>query len=257
MSLIDVHAHCQDPKLYKDLKGLVYRAKKEGLAAIINSGTDLDTSRQAVAMAEEEAILWAMVGFHPHEARLWNEHSEPALKKLFSHGKVLGIGEIGLDYHYDFSPKDVQKEVFLKQWNMAAESDLPVMIHIREAFDDYFDIISQVKIPQKVIMHCFSGDMTIARKALDLGFEFSIGGPLTFPKSDETRKIFEFLPDDRIHLETDCPYLAPQAFRGKTNEPFYIIHAFRKLCEIRKTSPVKLSETLIENAHRFFGEKFK
>ena len=168
---------------------------------------------------------------------------------------MLGIGEIGLDYFYDFAPKELQIEVFQKQWKLAASLDVPVELHIRDAYEDFFPAISNLPAPTKKLLHCFSGDLEIAKKALDLGFEFSIGGVLTFPKSEVTREVFRYIPVEKIHLETDCPYLAPQGKRGKRNEPANVSITIETLAKVKNLSVDELSEILIDNAHRFFGKK--
>ncbi|MFZ2956384.1 MAG: TatD family hydrolase [Candidatus Ozemobacteraceae bacterium] len=257
LALIDVHAHLQDDAYQADRETVVARCREAGMTAVINAGTDLENSRHALKLAENEPIFWALAGFHPHEAKHWTDSAAPIaeLENLLNHPKVLGVGEIGLDYHYDFSPHDVQQQVFIAQWDLAARHSLPAVVHIREAFDDFWNLIANRPAPPQVLLHCFSGNMEQARLALDHGFHFSIGGPLTFPKSEETRLIFKFLPADLIHLETDCPYLSPVPFRGKRNEPANVIHAFRKLCEIRQAEPGELATTLSSNAQRLFAPR--
>lgn len=253
--LIDTHAHLQDEAFAADFDEVRARIRDSGPGAVINAGTDAETSRKAVEIAHLEPFYWALAGFHPHDAQKWNETSSADLKKLLEDPRTVGIGEIGLDYHYDFSPRDTQRDVFLAQWRLAAELGVPAVIHVREAFDDFFRFIEGEPRPPRALLHCFSGDLDIARRALDAGFSFSIGGPLTYPKSEETRTVFRFLPDDRLHLETDCPYLAPIPCRGKRNDPSLLIHAFRKLCEIRQAAPDVMARTLRENALRFFSPK--
>ncbi|HOY66937.1 MAG TPA: TatD family hydrolase [Candidatus Ozemobacteraceae bacterium] len=255
--LIDTHAHLQDEAFSVDFADVLARIRATRPAAVINAGTDLATSRRAVEMARAEPGFWALAGVHPHEAKTWNASTRASLEELLAEPETIGVGEIGLDYHYDFSPRDTQREVFLTQWRLAAELDLPAIIHVREAFDDFFAFIADGPRPSRVLLHCFSGNLDIARRALDAGFSFSIGGPLTYPKSEETRTIFRFLPDDRIHLETDCPYLAPVPFRGKRNDPSLLQHTFRKLCEIRQADPDELAAILRENAVRFFAPRLR
>lgn len=253
--LIDTHAHLQDEAFAGDFDAVVEKIAASDPAAIINAGTDIATSRRAVEIARMRPWFWALAGMHPHDAKKWDASSLDELRRLTDDPRTLGIGEIGLDYHYDFSPRDTQREVFLTQWRLGAKLGMPVIIHIREAFDDFFRFIEGEPRPPRVLLHCFSGDLDTARKALDAGFSFSIGGPLTYPKSEETRTIFRFLPDDRIHLETDCPYLAPVPFRGKRNDPSLIEHTFRKMCEVRRTEPEEMACILRDNALRFFAPK--
>lgn len=253
--LIDTHAHLQDQAFADDFDAVRAKILQSRMAAVINAGTDLDTSRRAVEIAHGDSVFWALAGFHPHDAKKWNETSLADLKLLLEDSHTVGIGEIGIDYHYDLSPRETQRDVFLAQWRLAAESGLPAILHVREAFEDFFRFIEEGPRPSRVLLHCFSGDLNIARRALDAGFSFSIGGPLTYPKSEETRTIFRFLPDDRIHLETDCPYLAPVPSRGKRNDPSLIEHTFRKLCEIRQADPDEMARNLQNNALRFFAPK--
>ncbi len=257
LSLVDVHAHLQDPKFGSDLQPFLSRLRKAGVGTVIVPGTDERTSIDAVRLSEKVPEIFAMVGIHPHDAVSYNDSSEANLERLLDNPKVLGVGEIGLDYHYHFSPNEVQRKVFSTLWRFAAEHGSPVAVHVREAFEDFFPLIADLPRPPGVLLHCFSGDMGIARKALDLGFHFSIGGVLTFPKSDETREIFKHLPENRIHIETDCPYLAPQSRRGKLNEPSLIPEVFFRLCEIRKTEPSQLSRILSQNARELFGPKLQ
>lgn len=252
-TLIDTHSHLQDEKFEGELDSIIERAAESNVAVIINAGTCIETSLEAIKLAEKYGSCYALVGIHPHDSSTFNENSITELKKLLQHPKVLGVGEIGLDYHYDFSPKQTQIEAFIAQWNLAVEKNVPVILHVREAFDDFFDCIKDLKKPDKMLLHCFSGDINIARKALDMGFHFSIGGVLTFPRAEETRSIFKILPTNKIHLETDCPYLAPKPKRGKRNEPSYIEHTFRFLSDLRSISENKMSSILYENAINFFS----
>lgn len=255
LPLIDVHAHLQDEAYNPDRPATLERCRQAGLAAVINAGTDLPNSRAALAIAHEQPFCWALVGVHPHEAKSWTATTLADLEPLLDDPKVLGVGEMGLDYHYDFSPRDIQKTAFLGQWDLAARRRQPAVVHLREAFDDFWAFIDDRPAPQKVLLHCFSGDLEQARRALDHGFHFSIGGPLTFPKSDDTRRVFSFLPESVIHLETDCPYLTPVPFRGKRNEPARLEHSFLKLCELRRTEPATMAARLADNARTFFGAK--
>ena len=255
LPLVDVHAHLQDEAFADDRAATLERCRQAGLAAVINAGTDLPDSRAALEIAHAESFCWALVGVHPHEAKTWTETSLPELEALLADPKVLGLGEMGLDYHYDFSPREIQKTAFLAQWDLAARRGVPAVVHLREAFDDFWTVTAGRPAPPRVLLHCFSGDLDQARRALDHGYAFSIGGPLTFTKSEETRKVFSFLPDTLIHLETDCPYLAPIPFRGKRNEPVRIEHSFLKLCEIRRAEPAAMAQRLADNARAFFAPR--
>jgi len=256
-SLIDVHAHLQDEQFAKDLPEVIARIGTEGPSVLINTGTDIPTSLEAARLAEKNPNFWGLAGVHPHDSKSWTESSAAQLEKILGHAKIVGLGEIGLDFHYDFSERNVQMRVFALQWELALRLEVPVVVHVRKAFDEFFGIVQEYGAPKKVMLHCFSGDMEIAKKALNLGFHFSVGGALTFRKSEETREVFKFLPVDRIHIETDCPYLAPEPFRGRRCEPHFIVHTFRRLCQERNCPPEILGPRLVQNARDFFSPKLK
>ena len=253
--LIDVHAHLEDEKFSEDVRETIERASAAGIKRIINAGCSIPECEAIIKLSEEYPECFSIVGVHPHNAKEFVDGDLERITNFTKHNKVLGIGEIGLDYFYDFAPKDLQIEVFQKQWKLAAQLNLPVELHIRDAYDDFFPSIKGLPQPPKVMLHCFSGDLDIARKALDMGFEFSIGGVLTFNKSDLTRQIFKFIPDNRIHLETDCPYLAPQGKRGKRNEPANVAITVEYLAKVKECSVEKITDILYENAKNFFGER--
>lgn len=251
--LIDVHAHLQDVKFADDRDQVIKNAIAANVKAIINAGTCLQTSRQAIELARQYSCCKALVGIHPHDASKFNDNSIDELKQLASLPGVLGIGEIGLDFHYDFSPRDVQTTVFKSLWQLAAELNVPAIIHVREAYDAFFLAIKDLPAPAKVMLHCFSGDLEVARKAVDMGFHFSIGGALTFPKSDLSREVFKFIPESMVHLETDCPYLAPQPKRGKRNEPAYLPMTLEFMAKVKKQPVTDMAAILKQNAVSFFG----
>ncbi|MDD3147713.1 MAG: TatD family hydrolase [Candidatus Riflebacteria bacterium] len=251
--LTDVHAHLQDGKFSEDLEEVVRRAAEAGITRIINAGTSIEDSHRAIEIARKFPVCRSLVGIHPHDASTFNENSLNELKEMASDPCVIGIGEIGLDFHYDLSPRETQISVFRQLWLLAAELNLPAVIHVREAYDAFFTAIQGLSCPPKVLLHCFSGDLNIARQAVDNGFHFSIGGALTFPKSELTREVFKHLPEDRIHLETDCPYLAPQFKRGKRNEPAFMTATLEQLARLRKLPTVAMAEILKQNNISFFG----
>lgn len=255
LRLIDVHAHLQDEKFAEDLPEVIKRAKNAGVTRIVNAGTTVADSRRAVEIAAEYPGCLALIGIHPHEASSFNVDSVTELRSLASEPGVLGIGEIGIDFHYDFSPRDVQIKVFKELWQLAAELQMPAVVHVREAYNAFFEAIAGLPAPAKVLLHCFSGDLDIARRAVDMGFHFSIGGALTFPKSELTREVFGFLPANRIHLETDCPYLAPQFKRGKRNEPAYLTSTLEQMAKVRRLSTPAMAEIINQNAIELFGTK--
>ncbi len=255
MRLIDVHAHLQDPAFDGDLEEVLQRSSQAGIVATVLPGTTMLDSRRAVELAERHHGLYAMVGVHPHEAKDWEARALPELEELLTHPKVLGIAEIGLDFHYTFSTPDQQREALAEQWRLAARLGVPVEVHVREAFPEFFGTVAQLPAPPRVMLHCYSGGIEETRIAAKHGWHFSIGGSLTFKKAEECRTIFAELPAERIHLETDCPYLSPEPFRGRRNEPGNLSHTLQKLAEIRKQDPEAIADQLWKNARDFFGPR--
>lgn len=226
MRLVDSHCHVNDPKFDEDRDAVLERA----LAAGVDTMVVID----APEFAERHPFLFATLGVHPHEASNATEETFARIRDLAQHPKVVAIGEIGLDYHYDFSPRDVQRRVFDRQLEIAAEFHKPVVIHTREAWDD--TLAQMPSLPYGGIMHCFTGTVEQASQAVERGFHLGFGGVLTFPKAEELRAAARQTPDDRLLLETDCPYLAPVPHRGKRNEPAFVVETARRLAEVRGTS---------------------
>jgi len=198
-------------------------------------------------LADRYPFVYATVGVHPHEARKATAQTFDRMRELAKHSKVVAIGEIGLDYHYDFSPRVVQREVFATQLDLAAETALPIVIHTREAWEDTLEAIRAWGSPVRGIMHCFTGDREQARQALDLGFHLAFGGVLTFPKAEEVREAARLTPPDRLLVETDCPYLAPVPYRGKRNEPAYVAETVKRLAAVRGEVAADLAEQTARN----------
>lgn len=230
MQLVDSHCHLDDEKFDADRESVIERALAAGVGTMmaIGTGGELDV---AIRQAEKYPFLYATIGVHPHDAAKATPETYARLRDLASHPKVLAVGEIGLDYHYDFSPRDVQRRVFERQLEIAAEFGKPIVIHTREAWEDTMAQVTA--LPHGGIMHCFTGDSGQARQALALGFHLSFGGVLTFPKADSLREAARITPEDRILVETDCPYLAPVPHRGKRNEPAFVVETARRLAALR------------------------
>jgi TatD DNase family protein len=246
VTLVDTHCHLDDPKFDEDREAAIERALAAGVTRMMAIGTgsppDLEV---ALRLAERYPFVHATVGVHPHDASKATEEIFARLRDLAAHPKVLAIGEIGLDYHYDFSPRDVQQAVFERQLAIAADARKPIVIHTREAWDD---TLAQVTaLPYGGIMHCFTGDAAQARQALALGFHLSFGGVLTFPKAESLREAARIAPDDRILVETDCPYLAPVPYRGKRNEPAFVAETARRLAAVRETTPENIAALTTRN----------
>ena len=248
MTLVDSHVHLDDPKFDADRDAVIERARAAGVERMMAIGTgngpsDLDV---AVRMADRYPFLYATIGVHPHDASKATDETWTRMRSLAGHSKVLAVGEIGLDYHYDFSPRDVQRAVFEQQLALAAEFARPIVIHTREAWDDTLAIL-RAHWRGGGIMHCFTGDETQARQALDLGFHLSFGGVLTFPKAESVRQAARIAPADRILVETDCPYLAPVPHRGKRNEPAFVVETARRLAEVRGVTIETMAESTTRN----------
>jgi TatD DNase family protein len=288
VSLVDTHCHLDDEKFDPDREQVIERALAAGveLMMAIGTGGELDV---AIRQAERYPFIYATVGVHPHDASTATPDTFARLRDLAGHPKVLAIGEIGLDYHYDFSPRDVQRSVFDRQLELAAAVQKPIVIHTREAWEDTMaqvtgamtarfgtaaNPLAEVRenwlagesacptggtdafvcqpfnhsgcfsasergvgaLPHGGIMHCFTGDAAQARQALTLGFHLSFGGVLTFPKAESVREAASITPEDRLLVETDCPYLAPVPHRGKRNEPAFVVDTARRLAQVRGTT---------------------
>jgi TatD DNase family protein len=233
VTLVDSHCHLDDEKFDPDREQVIERARAAGVEMMmaIGTGSELDV---AIRQAERYPFMYATIGVHPHDAAKATSDTFVKLRELASHPKVLAVGEIGLDYHYDFSPRDVQQSVFEKQLEIAAEFHKPIVIHTREAWDDTMAQVTA--LPDGGIMHCFTGDRAQAAQALERGFHLSFGGVLTFPKAEELREAARIVPEDRLLVETDCPYLAPVPHRGKRNEPAFVVDTARRLADVRGTS---------------------
>ena len=252
--LIDTHAHLDHERFKDDVDQVIERAKLAQVQSIITVGADLASSRQAVEFARRYPDVIATVGVHPHDADSVSDSVLNEIAILAQDEGVVAIGEIGLDYHYDFSPRDVQRRVFAIQISLARELELPIVVHVREAYQDVMSILkSEHAEDVGGIVHCFSGDREAAKDCLDMGFYISVGGILTFANSQELREIIRGLPMDRILLETDAPYLTPVPYRGKRNEPAYLVHVAEALANLKGITFDEVAETTTLNACKLFG----
>jgi TatD DNase family protein len=254
VKLVDSHCHLDDEKFAADFGAVLDRARAAGVERMMAIGTgsgppDLEV---ALRLAGAHDCFYATVGVHPHDASKATRASFDRLRELTAHPKVLAIGEIGLDYHYDFSPRDVQQEVFREQLRLAAESGKPVVIHTREAWEDTLRLIDE-RPPSALIMHCFTGGAEEARQCLERGFYLSFGGVLTFPKGENVREAARIAPEDRLLVETDAPYLAPVPHRGKRNEPAFLVATVKKLAEVRGFDDEQAAQLTTRNFERLFG----
>jgi TatD DNase family protein len=234
-----------------DRDEVIERAKNAGIEAIITIGSDLKGNKGALELSERYDSVYAAVGIHPHDAKDFADNIYHKLKEWATKEKVVAIGEIGLDYHYDNSPREIQREVFKRQLTFAKEIGLPVIIHSREAKKDTLEIVKGSGIA-KGVFHCFSGDMDMAEKVMAMGFHISIAGPVTFKNAKKLVEIVKSIPDDYLLIETDAPYLTPEPFRGKRNEPSYLVHTAREIAELREISMDDLGRITTLNAKRLF-----
>ena len=252
--LIDTHSHLHDPRFDDDREAVLNRARNAGVEVMITVGTDLETSRAAIALAEQHPFIYATVGVHPHDVKDLTPEILAELRDLATHPRVVAYGEIGLDYYYDHSPRDIQREGFINQLAIARAVDLPVVLHTRDAQEDTLAILQSEWKDRPGVFHCFTGDPAYASKALELGFMVSFSGIVTFPKARELREAVRVVPLDRLLIETDCPYLAPVPYRGKRNEPSYL-PAIAEIIAAEKspTSLEDISHVSSENAKKLFG----
>ncbi len=250
---IDSHAHVHVGRLADDLIGVLERARAASLDAIINVGTSPAENPRVVEMAEREPMLYAAVGYHPHGAAEIKAVDWPPLDDLTSRPRVVALGEFGLDYHYEHSPRPAQRDVFAQGIRLASDRDLPLVVHTREAEADTLAVLDAAEHLPRGVFHCFTGTPEFVREALDRGFHVSFSGIVTFPKARDLREAARCVPLERLLVETDAPYCAPVPLRGKTNEPAYIVHVLRCLAELYSLSENDVRRITRRNASRLFG----
>jgi TatD DNase family protein len=255
--MIDSHCHLADEAFEADLDAVVARAREAGLTAalvILAAGDDAEAARAHKVRAAWDAVRFA-TGVHPHSAGAFAGNAGGSAERTradFNAFGACGVGEIGLDYHYDFAPRDVQRDVFAAQLAFAKEIDRPIVIHTREATDDTFEILAQAG-GVRGVFHCFTGDAQMARRALDIGFHLSFSGIVTFPRAEGIREAARLVPDDRFLVETDSPYLAPAPFRGKRNEPSYVARVVDALASLRGATASHVAERTSRTFAGLFG----
>lgn len=250
--LIDTHAHLIDEKYEENRSEIIEGLQNNRMEILINPAVDLDTSRKGIQLAESWDFIFVAVGYHPHEARHASEEDLKQIEKLSIHPKVVAIGEIGLDYHYDFSPREIQQEIYEKQIDIAKRQKLPIIIHSREAHQDTFDILERNKEGLTGVLHSHSGSWEMAKRYLDLGFYLSISGPITFKNAHKLPEVAEKVPLDRILIETDSPYLTPAPYRGKVNNPAYVRYVAEEICRLRNIEFEELLLQIKENTLALF-----
>lgn len=254
MSLTDTHAHVDDPAFAADRDEVLARARAAGVERLINVGADLPSSLASLELTRRHAWVWAAVGIHPGSAARARDRDYDELARLLADPRVVAVGEIGLDYYRDRSPRPVQQEAFRRQIRLARAAGKPIIIHDRDAHEDVLRILREERAAEVAgVMHCFSGDGDLAKACLDLGFYIAFGGPVTFSNGRRAREAALAVPTDRLLLETDCPYLAPAPYRGQRNEPAYVARVALELAHLKGLSPEELAAETTANACRLFG----
>ncbi|WP_421382519.1 TatD family hydrolase [Bacillus salacetis] len=252
--LFDTHVHLNADQFSEDLEEVIKRAQNEGVENMVVVGFDRPTINKAMELVEKYDFLYAAIGWHPVDAIDMTDEDLNWIEELSSHPKVVAIGETGLDYHWDKSPKDIQQEVFRKQIRLAKKVKLPIVIHNREATQDIVDILQEEDAKEVGgIMHCFSGSPETARVCLDMNFLISLGGPVTFKNAKKPKEVAEEVPLEKLLIETDCPYLAPHPYRGKRNEPSYVKLVAEQIAELKGISFEEVAEKTTMNAKKIFG----
>ena len=250
--LFDSHAHFDDERFDDDRHELLCSMAENGVSNIVNIGADLESSRNSVSLAEAYDFIYAAVGVHPHDVKDMTEDTISEIAKLSTHEKVVAIGEIGLDYYYDNSPREIQRYWFDRQMKLAYELNLPVIIHSRDATEDTIAICKANKIHGGII-HCYSGSVESAKIYLDMGYHISFAGPVTFKNARALPEVAKIVPEDRLLIETDSPYMAPEPHRGKRNSSIYVRHVAEKIAELRGVSTEHIAKITSDNAKALFN----
>ncbi len=252
--LFDTHAHLNATQFNEDVEQVIERARAEGVSHIVVVGFDRPTIQRAIKLAEQYSFIYAAVGWHPVDAIHMTDEDLTMIERLASHPKVVALGEMGLDYYWDQSPKEVQKEVFRKQIRLAKKVKLPIIIHNRDATADIVHILREENAEEVGgVMHCFSGSIEVARQCIDMNFYISFGGPVTFKNAKKPKEVAKEIPLHRLLIETDCPYLTPHPFRGKRNEPSYVKYVAEAIAELKGLSFEEVAQKTSDNAKRLFG----
>lgn len=253
MNVFDTHAHLNDEAYDTDQDEMIQRARQAGITLIVNIGFNLTSSLESIDLADRYDLIYASVGIHPHDAAEAGPGYLEELQKMARHPKVVAIGEIGLDYYRDLSPRPVQRQVFLEQIALAKKLQKPIIIHDRDAHGDMMDILRKEKLgPAGGVMHCYSGSWEMARELLAMGFYLSIAGPVTFPNAAKLKDVAARVPPDRLLIETDAPYLTPMPYRGRRNEPAHILYTAAEIARLRGMEIEDLAQMCAENGRKLF-----
>ncbi len=251
LRIFDSHAHYDSERYNEDRDFVLSQMPENGICAILNCASDISSARMSIELSGKYPFVYAAVGVHPHEAADVPEDYLNILRELSGYEKVVAIGEIGLDYHYDFSPRDVQRKVLCEQIELAKELSLPVVLHDREAHGDMYEILEKHR--PVGVMHCFSGSAELMRQSVKLGLYIGLGGAVTFKNARVPLEVAEAVPLDRLLLETDAPYMTPVPYRGQRNDSRYIELVAEKIAEVRGITPEEVCTAAEENARRLFG----
>ncbi|TYS83865.1 TatD family hydrolase [Rossellomorea aquimaris] len=252
--LFDTHVHLNAEQFDEDLEEVISRAREAGVEKMVVVGFDRPTINRAMELIEQYEFLYASIGWHPVDAIDMKDEDLAWIEELSNHPKVVAIGEMGLDYHWDKSPKDVQKEVFRKQIHLAKKVKLPIIIHNRDATQDIVDILREEGAEEVGgIMHCFSGSPEIAQECVDMNFYISLGGPVTFKNAKKPKEVAKEIPLEKLLIETDCPYLAPHPNRGKRNEPAYVKLVAEQIAELKEITLEEVENITTKNAKKLFN----
>ena len=249
-NIFDTHSHYDDEKFSADRGEVLFRLHENGVCGVIDCGCDKASSLEAIKLSERFGFVYAAIGVHPHEAAEAKHRDLEELKTLYSKEKVVAVGEIGLDYHYDFSPRSIQLEFFEKQLILANELSLPVIVHDREAHEDTLNLLKKYK--PKGVVHCFSGSAEMAKEVLKLGMYIGLGGAVTFKNAKKPLEVAAVVPENRLLLETDCPYMAPVPLRGSRCDSSMIAYTAEKIAEVRSCNVQELIDRCRENAKELF-----
>lgn len=251
--LIDSHAHLDDDRFDNDRTEIINKLKGEGIELVLNPGADLATSKKAVKLADEYSLIYAAVGCHPHDSRYMDDETMNEFRELSKNEKVIAVGEIGLDYYYDNSDRETQKIWFREQIRLANELDMPYIVHDRDAHEDLFKIMKEeAGSNTRGILHCYSGSVEMAKEFIKLGFYISLAGPVTFKKAKTPKMVAKEIPLDKLLIETDSPYLTPEPYRGKRNEPAFVRYVAEEIANIRNV-PL---DVIVESTNKNFKALF-
>ena len=250
MKIFDTHAHYDDTSFDEDRDELLLSLPKNDVICVINQGIDIETSKFSIKLAEKYDYIYSAVGIQPQE--VYKEENLEEIKKLANHPKVVAIGEIGLEYHYDVAPKELQIDYFEKQIKIANELNLPIIVHNREAHLDTLTVLKRTPAKSGGVIHCFSGSVETAKEFIKLGYYLGFDGPITFKNARQAIEVLEYVPLDKILVETDAPYLTPMPFRGNRNNSMYIKYILEKIAEIKKIPVNEIADITVKNSLNLF-----